>query len=160
MLKRIFVGQFLQQLFAVPSVLFLAAHHGRGLCVSVCLVYDAICLFVLIITSELPPFFGTRRVSWLKSHCPCHVTVLCFSWLWFHFLWSLLWFCMPGTCRLGAGGICTGCQCVALGWGEEFASGLKGKRILLLALACCCLESTFGQSCLLPITERVIPGAP
>ena len=63
LLKRIFWGQFLQvALCSALFVLFLAAYPGHGLGASVCFIYNAVPVLLLIrIISELPPFFGTRQ---------------------------------------------------------------------------------------------------
>lgn len=146
-------------------VLFLTAHHGHGLCASACFIYKAVpLLFLIRITSELLPFFGTRRVSWLKSNCPSRVKVVpCCAFLGFGPVPSgrLLWFRTAAAGRRGAGGICTGCRSTALGQCEEFAFGLKGKRILQLALAFAAVRNLpLGKAVSSPVTERVIPGAP
>ena len=157
LLKRISVGQFLQvTLCSALFVLFLAAPHGHGLGAFVCFVYNStvyivygIHLLLLIrIMSELPPFFGTRQgflvKVWLpqsRDSCPR----LYSSWLWFCFFW----FCTPATCRWGTSRICTDAT-HSPQLAQRVCISLKGKRIPRLALACCCLEFTFVQSCLLP----------
>lgn len=163
--KEYLWGSLFRWLFAVLFVLFLTAHHDHGLCASVCFIYNAVpLLFLIRITSQLLPFFGTRRVSWLKSNCPSHVKVVpCCAFLGFGSVSSgrLLWFCTAAAGRRGAGGICTGCRSTALGQCEEFAFGLKGKRILQLALAFAAVRNLpLGKAVSSPVTERVIPGAP
>lgn len=136
----------------MPS-LFLVAHHGSDLWVSVCLIYAVLFLVLIRIRSQSLPFFGTRQVSWFQSNCPSQVAVVHYCAVLFLALVpfpSVICFGLH-TCHMQAGcwGGCTGCQSTALGQ-REVSSGFKRKRILWLTLACYCSEFTFGQSCLLP----------
>lgn len=67
--------------------------------------------------------------------------------------------CFGFTCLPHAGGELAG-PAHSHGPRAEFASGLKGARILQLALACCYSEFTFGQSCLLPSHAEGYSGGP
>lgn len=101
-------------------VLFLVARHGSGWCVSACFIYALPLRLPISIASVSLPFFGTRRVSWLTSNCPSHVTVvLCCAFLGRGSISSdrdhLLWFARLPHAGGFAGRICTGCQSTALG---------------------------------------------
>ena len=98
------------------------------------------------------------RVSWLKSDCPSHVAAV------------------PRCTLPGFGSVSFGFARLPRADGVPAGSAqdathspqparrvcfsLKGKRILRLALACCCSEFTFGQRCLFPSYGEGYSGGP